>query len=130
MVASTVAALRRRAGAPAGEGRGPLKLSPGKGPAPLKLAPGKGPAPLATARAGCGRGERGGSSRSGGTLARESPIRHRSTTGVRRIRDGSRTRHEDVENSSVSPMLSNGDGGAVDLTSAYRTLGRPHVPGP
>jgi len=27
-------------------------------------------------------------------------------------------------------VLSNTDGGAVDLTSAYRALGRPHVPGP
>jgi len=41
---------------------------------PRKLSPGKGGAPLATARAGCGRGERGGCAEGGGS-GREGPRR-------------------------------------------------------
>jgi len=54
------------------------------------------------------------------------PIRGFGTTRApgRRIRQG------DAGNSTLPPVLSDSDGGAVDLRSGYRTSGRPRVPGP
>ena len=124
------------------EGMGPRRLSPGKGRGPASCRPGKGPAPLATARAGCGRGERGGCAGGEGPgREREegatggARIRQRRDAGVRRIRDGGRTRHGDAGNSGLPPVLSNSDGRAVDLWSpigAQRSTAplRPLDPGP
>jgi len=51
--------------------------------------------------------------------------------GFRTTRDpGRRIRDGDAGNSTLPPVLSDTDGGAVDLTSGYRTSGRPRVPGP
>jgi hypothetical protein len=81
----------------AAEGMGPLKLALGggegtdKGRAVSSTTPQavarEGRAPLATARAGCGRGERGGYERRGGTLAGVARIRHRSQASSQRCRE-------------------------------------------
>jgi len=96
------------------KGRGPLKLAPRERDAALSPRP----------WAGCGRGERAGYERRGGSV-----------TGAPRECAGSVTevwpRHEDRENSTLPPVLSNSDRraacfdppiGALKHAARYRPL--------